>query len=611
MRFLLIAVFLYSTMCLAQTFEPLSSKDGITNHPVLFAHGLGSNMKDEWGALPIKLDDSEYCEINLENDLFFTYNFDWQHKRMKHWYKFNRARMYFEIEIKITACGQTKTLLKIDRKEWKIAERSCGNFKDTEYGSKCNGDLNKKKFTSVEVDVINQISKIVYQYTGTDNTSSMDYEFTLRAKDWEELNKNLDEFQDNNQGATIILGEEQAVPIAQEALLDVPERYKIFSTPWKIANELNLNVGKDKIASNGLYFFNAKNYFSDVLNISNCDRVIKNYSLETSSSIQVSNIDGSLGSRYLSVPFRYSLECEIDGGVLADEQWSAMYTIDLSKYDPNSTCDASEAINSLSFNQEFNQVRFSFCGSNRTVEVSIPESEMTEYRAKLDLKLSNLVGKVAYGPNTNPRWAIEERGQASQLARRIDQVLSDYYGSVNWYSTITNPKIDLVGYSQGGLVIRLMVDKLNLEAKEAVSNTDRLKAQKILSAINHIISVDSPHLGAAIATSQEMLKNEPHPQSGREISFELLGEEIDYLDNAPPELLVDINHNDVFDVELWDDVGLDLEISGPYLGPLKEEKSQIKVFGLDLNKCNSWYDRYTLGVFCYRTLKYDLSLIHI
>lgn len=80
-------------------------------------------------------------------------------------------------------------------------------------------------------------------------------------------------------------------------------------------------------------------------------------------------------------------------------------------------------------------------------------------------------------------------GQADILFQKLISVLDEYYGD---WRTNGQRKIDLVSHSQGGLVIRSCLKKY--KATKGSANP--------LNHINHIITVDTPHLGTAFAHNQ-------------------------------------------------------------------------------------------------------------
>jgi len=93
-----------------------------------------------------------------------------------------------------------------------------------------------------------------------------------------------------------------------------------------------------------------------------------------------------------------------------------------------------------------------------------------------------------------PHWAEDKNySQSYALYIKITEVMDDFYGrlGISWQdSASTKYQIDLVGHSQGGLVIREMLRGL----PEDPSNANAA------NHINKIITVNTPHLGSALAT---------------------------------------------------------------------------------------------------------------
>ncbi|MDR3000748.1 MAG: putative lipase, partial [Fibromonadaceae bacterium] len=105
-----------------------------------------------------------------------------------------------------------------------------------------------------------------------------------------------------------------------------------------------------------------------------------------------------------------------------------------------------------------------------------------------------------------PNWEINAlRSQSYALYKKIEAVMDDFYGrqNIKWQDS-DKYQIDLVGHSQGGLTIREMLRGLreNLSSfPQGYSNA--------ANHINRIITVNTPHLGSALAapTGSDVLKN--------------------------------------------------------------------------------------------------------
>jgi pimeloyl-ACP methyl ester carboxylesterase len=109
-------------------------------------------------------------------------------------------------------------------------------------------------------------------------------------------------------------------------------------------------------------------------------------------------------------------------------------------------------------------------------------------------------GEIVNGEwvEARPFWSLNDaqKSQSRKLYDRIAEVLTDFYGSkgIDWTS-VENTSIDLVGHSQGGLVIREMFRGLGVDKREFSSGDS--------NAANHvrkIITVDTPHFGSELAT---------------------------------------------------------------------------------------------------------------
>ena len=97
----------------------------------------------------------------------------------------------------------------------------------------------------------------------------------------------------------------------------------------------------------------------------------------------------------------------------------------------------------------------------------------------------------------NPRWdtSFENYGQPNQLLDKMVRTLDDFYGKGKWHDD-PNAVIDIVAHSQGGLITRIAVEK-----------SRGREGRNPINHINRIITINSPHRGAALASSPEWLKN--------------------------------------------------------------------------------------------------------
>ncbi len=100
-------------------------------------------------------------------------------------------------------------------------------------------------------------------------------------------------------------------------------------------------------------------------------------------------------------------------------------------------------------------------------------------------------------PDNTPEYIPEESsevdheidyGQAGQLYVRLKKVLNEYYGDA--WKTDTDLRVDLIGHSQGGIVIRYMVDSFRSQSLENPVNH-----------VNQIITLGTPNLGTEWAST--------------------------------------------------------------------------------------------------------------
>jgi hypothetical protein len=202
-------------------------------------------------------------------------------------------------------------------------------------------------------------------------------------------------------------------------------------------------------------------------------------------------------------------------------------------------------------------------------------------------------------------------GQAKQLYEKIASVLDAFYAplGIDWRST-PSAVIDLVGYSQGGLTIRTMVEQLQ-------NNPNTLDAgghpyRDVLNHVNRVVSADSPNFGSALITNPDRLTNGlNHPQSPEPLQFPVLGREILNLTERNPGVPVLRVHDlDLVSVNFWDDAGLDLTVDGgSYLGPYTQSQGKVNIFGCAEN-C-SWFDctfNVPAAYTCWETLTFPFNM---
>ena len=89
--------------------------------------------------------------------------------------------------------------------------------------------------------------------------------------------------------------------------------------------------------------------------------------------------------------------------------------------------------------------------------------------------------------------ADDQTSQSRKLYQKLEEILDDYFGgsSINWRKT-PEVTVDIVTHSQGGLIVREMLR--GLKAENASTGSDNPA-----NHIGRVITVDTPHLGAATA----------------------------------------------------------------------------------------------------------------
>jgi len=108
--------------------------------------------------------------------------------------------------------------------------------------------------------------------------------------------------------------------------------------------------------------------------------------------------------------------------------------------------------------------------------------------------------------DANPHWINYDKdgSQSRALYEKIDFVMNDFYYKklgIEWWLS-DKYQIDLVGHSQGGLVIREMLR--GLRGKDAGNFPQG--TQNPANHINRVITVNTPHFGSALATQKENLE---------------------------------------------------------------------------------------------------------
>jgi regulation of enolase protein 1 (concanavalin A-like superfamily) len=202
-------------------------------------------------------------------------------------------------------------------------------------------------------------------------------------------------------------------------------------------------------------------------------------------------------------------------------------------------------------------------------------------------------------------------GQAKQLYQTVVKDMDAFYTpkGIDW-RTSSAATIDLVGYSQGGITIRAMIDYMQRHPSEL--DFSGHPYSQALDRINRLVSMDTPHFGTALVTNPARLINGvSHPQSPQPLTFPILGREILNLTERDPGVpVLKIDDMDLIDINHWDNAGMHLTVNGgSYLGPYTQVSGSINVFGCASN-C-SWFDcslNIPAALTCWETLSWDLDL---
>jgi len=107
------------------------------------------------------------------------------------------------------------------------------------------------------------------------------------------------------------------------------------------------------------------------------------------------------------------------------------------------------------------------------------------------------------GEDAKPHWGVDSNtSQSYALYEKIKFVMNDFYKEklgIEWWLS-DEYQIDLVGHSQGGLVIREMLRGLRANPPDSKQGNENAA-----NHINRVITVNTPHFGSALATKKEHL----------------------------------------------------------------------------------------------------------
>ncbi len=110
----------------------------------------------------------------------------------------------------------------------------------------------------------------------------------------------------------------------------------------------------------------------------------------------------------------------------------------------------------------------------------------------------------AQGEQPSPKWIDGDTANSISYSfyKKLENVLYQHFGEA--WETDSSLKIDIVGHSQGGLVVREMLRGLQNDCKDChVGNAN---------AANHIrklVTVNTPHLGTPVADTRSVLQSMP------------------------------------------------------------------------------------------------------
>lgn len=110
----------------------------------------------------------------------------------------------------------------------------------------------------------------------------------------------------------------------------------------------------------------------------------------------------------------------------------------------------------------------------------------------------------AEGKQPSPEWKYEDAANSISYSfyKRLEEALSQHFGEA--WKTDESLKIDIVGHSQGGLVVREMLRGLQVNCKNCPNGSS--------NAANHIrklVTVNTPHLGTPVADTRSVLQTMP------------------------------------------------------------------------------------------------------
>jgi hypothetical protein len=206
--------------------------------------------------------------------------------------------------------------------------------------------------------------------------------------------------------------------------------------------------------------------------------------------------------------------------------------------------------------------------------------------------------------DVKPDWGNNpDSSQSRNLYNKIELVMDDFYGNLNieWRKS-DKYQIDLVGHSQGGLVIREMLRGLQQDEGSFPQGT-----ANAANHINRVITINTPHFGSVLATDINNLASieqefygvatvirdieTPIEHTLVEVDVDIDTKEIfrDYTQSFPTLSVLAPAVDIILGVTLAAVKSLDivLAIKGPYLGAYKPELFIDNVGSIKLGSINT------------------------
>jgi hypothetical protein len=172
-----------------------------------------------------------------------------------------------------------------------------------------------------------------------------------------------------------------------------------------------------------------------------------------------------------------------------------------------------------------------------------PENGIYFFNARRIQHPSNPNATIA----AKPGWD-EVRSQSRDLYVRINDVLTRYYSQfgIDW-STTPGAGIDLIGHSQGGIVIREMFRGVSSSPSPQPSGS-----ANPLNHINQVVTVNTPHFGSSLAAAEPSSNGEFPGLDALKSDFDLI------INNTPSKRTL---FSADLDIDLTNQLVVDLGLS--------------------------------------------------